>query len=204
MAGTDRRPLGSSPSTARISRLHNNRLGAVYSSLHAFWVSRQAALDAATQRAGAALRRDAYSVILFDSYITNCITNDFTSSPDGLLNAVLPHGARGGTNFTSALASAQAVMEQNWSTERYESIIDRVYSQSYFYFKIARTPVVIFLSDGECGVADQTVQTLCRSAVHLGCDTSHSTLVLSLIIFSVPPENRYHSMLWHSDQVVTS
>jgi hypothetical protein len=31
-----------------------------------------------------------------------------------------------------------------------------------------RTPVVIFLSDGECDVSDQTVQDLCRSAVHLG------------------------------------
>jgi len=39
-------------------------------------------------------------------------------------------------------------MEANWSTER--------------------TPVVVFLSDGECTVADQTVQTLCRSAVSLG------------------------------------
>jgi len=28
--------------------------------------------------------------------------------------------------------------------------------------------VVIFLSDGECKVSDQTVQDLCRSAVHLG------------------------------------
>ena len=31
-----------------------------------------------------------------------------------------------------------------------------------------RTPVIIFLSDGECGVTDQTVQTLCRSALRLG------------------------------------
>jgi hypothetical protein len=31
-----------------------------------------------------------------------------------------------------------------------------------------RTPVVIFLSDGICSVADQIVQDLCRSAVRLG------------------------------------
>ena len=31
-----------------------------------------------------------------------------------------------------------------------------------------RSPVIIFLSDGECAVSDQTVQDLCRSAVHLG------------------------------------
>jgi hypothetical protein len=31
-----------------------------------------------------------------------------------------------------------------------------------------RTPVIIFLSDGESNVDDQTVQDLCRSAVRLG------------------------------------
>ena len=31
-----------------------------------------------------------------------------------------------------------------------------------------RSPVIIFLSDGECDVSDQTVQDLCRSAVNLG------------------------------------
>jgi hypothetical protein len=31
-----------------------------------------------------------------------------------------------------------------------------------------RTPVIVFLSDGECGVGDQTVRNLCRSAVALG------------------------------------
>jgi len=30
---------------------------------------------------------------------------------------------------------------------------------------------MIFLSDGECHIADQTIQDLCRSAVHLGFAT---------------------------------
>lgn len=36
------------------------------------------------------------------------------------------------------------------------------------YFSTERAPVVIFLSDGECELDNQTVQDLCRSAVHLG------------------------------------
>jgi hypothetical protein len=39
-------------------------------------------------------------------------------------------------------------MEQYWSTER--------------------TPVIIFLSDGESPIEDQTVQDLCRAAIRLG------------------------------------
>ncbi|KAF8262190.1 hypothetical protein EI94DRAFT_721094 [Lactarius quietus] len=40
------------------------------------------------------------------------------------------------------------MMTQHWSTER--------------------TPVMIFLSDGECSVSDASVQDVCRSAVQLG------------------------------------
>jgi len=61
MGTKDRRPLPGTPSTALISRHCTNRLGAVYSSLHAFWRSRDAALSAGQ----AGTRRDAYSVILF-------------------------------------------------------------------------------------------------------------------------------------------
>lgn len=41
-----------------------------------------------------------------------------------------------------------------------------------------RTPVVIFLSDGECSVTDQTVQDFCRSAVRLGFVFLHSPISL--------------------------
>ncbi|KAG1738825.1 uncharacterized protein EDB91DRAFT_1329291 [Suillus paluster] len=93
-------------------------------------------------------RHDSYSVILFQSSITNAFVNDFVSSPDQLLDAVLRYDADGGTNFTVAVQQAQSVMEQHWSTEW--------------------SPVMIFLSDGECHIADQTVQDLCHSAVRLG------------------------------------
>ncbi|KAJ3555965.1 hypothetical protein NM688_g2286 [Phlebia brevispora] len=138
----DRRPLGDTPVTTRIARRHNNRIGAVYSSLYAFWSARHAALTGATNR------RDSYSVLLFNESVTQSVTNDFTSTPDALLEQVLRYDASGGTNYTAALRQAQACIEANWSAER--------------------SPVVIFLSDGECSVGDGTVRDLCRRSIALG------------------------------------
>lgn len=118
MSSGDLRPLQSTPVTTTIRRHNDNRLGAVYSSLHGFWTSRQAALSAIGQNAAIA-RRDAYSVILFNHTPTTCISNDFASSPETLLNTVAPLVASGGTNYTTALTSAQALMAQHWSNERY-------------------------------------------------------------------------------------
>jgi len=132
--------------TSRISRSANNRLGAVYSALYSFWSARHAAVSGGRQTVGA--RRDAYSVILFNSATTSIMKNDFTSTPDQLLNAVLGHQADGGTNFVMALRTGGTIMEQNWSTDR--------------------TPVMIFLSDGQCPVSNTAIQDVCRSAVRLG------------------------------------
>jgi len=139
--------LPNTPVTTRIAARSNNRLGAVYSSLHAFWASRQVALSQSSSQQSQA-RRDAYSILLFDHEVTNCLANDFTLSADQLLNTVLAYPARGGTDYTSALNAAKTVMMTHWSTER--------------------TPVIIFLSDGECSVSDQTVQDVCRAAVARG------------------------------------
>ncbi|CAK5283767.1 unnamed protein product [Mycena citricolor] len=146
MGSTDRRPLPGTPSTALIQQTANNRLGAVYSALHGFWISRTTALGAS--QGTAPVRRDAYSVVLFDHAPTVCIANDFAHSPDELLHAMLPYHAGGGTNFTAAMQTAQTLVRDHWSAER--------------------SPVVIFLSDGECHVADETVQDACRGAVALG------------------------------------
>lgn len=121
MAARDRLPLRNTPVTALIASRSNNRLGAVYSALHAFWVSRQSALSPNGQQA-AGNRRDAYSIVLFDHAVYNVISNDFTSSPQTLLDSVLRYGDGGGTSFTLALRAAQSVMQQHWSTERYEII----------------------------------------------------------------------------------
>jgi hypothetical protein len=118
MNRNDRRPLADTPVTRRIALQSNNRLGAVYSSLYSFWTARHAAITVRGRQTTQS-RRDAYSVILFDKTVSLGITNDFTSSPDQLLDAVLPYGRGRGTDFTQALFSAQMVMEQYFSTERY-------------------------------------------------------------------------------------
>ena len=113
MGGADRRPLAGTPVTARLTQRHNNRLGAVYSSLYSFLTAR-----AAVGAGAGSNRRDAYSIILFESTSTTCITNDFASTPDQLLNQVMAYTSGGGTNYTDALTRTQSVMEANWSTER--------------------------------------------------------------------------------------
>jgi len=163
MSYTDLRPLPNTPSTATITRYNNNRLGAVFSSLHGFWTSRQAAVNAIGQNAAVA-RRDAYSMILFESSATTSISSDFTSSPDDLLNGIAANRAGGGTNYTGALAAAQSVMVQHWSNER--CVIPMGHSRRRLTSH--RSPVLIFLSDGECTVSDATVRSVCRAAIDRG------------------------------------
>jgi len=165
MGSTDLRPLQNTPSTTKISQHNNNRLGSVYSSLHGFWVSRQATLNAVGQNV-AVPRRDAYSVILFQSSATTCISNDFTGSPDDLLGGIVSYRAGGGCNYTGALIAAQSLMVQHWSDERYA--IAQAVSCSRLRLTFQRSPVLIFLSDGECSVSDATVRSVCRAAIDRG------------------------------------
>jgi len=146
MAGTDRRPLDDAPVTDLIRQHADNRLGAVYSALYSFWSARSVAVTAGQRAAGA--RRDAYSVILFNKITKNVLVNDFTSTPEELLGFVLAEGPSYGTDFTAALEAAGAVMERNWNPER--------------------TPIMIFLSDGECAIEDEAIQDVCRLAVQRG------------------------------------
>jgi hypothetical protein len=146
MSNIDRRPLPNAPATDRIRRRADNRLGAVYSALYSFWSARHAAVTSGQQTIGA--RRDAYSVILFNATTKSVVVNDFTSSPDQLLDIVLNERTAWGTNFAAALQTSQSVMEDNWSTER--------------------TPIMIFLSDGECPLPETAIQDLCRSAIQHG------------------------------------
>jgi len=155
MGGRDLQPLPNTPVTPKIRRHNNNRLGAVYSSLHGFWTSRHSALSAVGQNAAVA-RRDAYSVILFDHSPTRCISSDFARSPDELLDVVASLQTGGGTNYTAALTEAQTVMVQHWSNER--------------------SPVLIFLSDGESSVSDATVRSVCRAAIDHGKPLSFHTV----------------------------
>ncbi|KAH9056504.1 hypothetical protein EDB87DRAFT_1219618 [Lactarius vividus] len=148
MSIDDRRPLPDAPATYRIRKKANNRLGAVYSALYSFWSARHAAVTATSRQQATGARRDAYSIILFNDTAKNAVVNDFTSTPDQLLDSILNEGAGSGTNFAAALQASQAVMIDNWSTER--------------------TPVIVFLSDGESSIKDKAVVDLCRSAIQRG------------------------------------
>ena len=117
MSSTDRGPLAGAPTTNRIRQTANNRLGAVYSALHGFWSARHAAVTGG-RSSGVSARRDAYSVILFNHTTTSILTNDFTKTPDQLLDVMLPVRAGGCTSFSEALRAGGKIMEQNWSTER--------------------------------------------------------------------------------------
>jgi hypothetical protein len=116
MRNTDRRPLADAPAANLIRQYADNRLGAVYSALHSFWSARHAAITTGQQGVGA--RRDAYSVVLFCERVTNVLVNDFTRTPDQLLDTVLAEQPSWGTNFLEALGAARAIMEENWSSER--------------------------------------------------------------------------------------
>jgi len=150
--GTDHLPLPGTPSSSLISVHNNNRFGAVLSALESFWISRVAATTSAAQVA----RNDAYSIVLFDDSAHVQVANDFTSSPDQLLHRLLTQGNGGGTDFGIALQVAQSAMESYWSSDR--------------------SPVLIFLSDGECGLDEGRVYDICRRAVSLGKSLSLHTV----------------------------
>jgi hypothetical protein len=164
MSLQDRQPLPNAPGTDRITRTANDRLGSVFSALYNFWLARQDAIDSNTRQEGA--RKDAYSLIFFNHESSTSIENDFTSSPDELLTAALPYMADGGTYFTGALERARYIMNSHWSAERYQNVLEKRICNIYTMH--CRTPIVIFLSDGESSIADQPIFDICHAAVLRG------------------------------------
>jgi hypothetical protein len=117
--------------------------------------------------------------------------NDINSSPDELLD-MLPSTAnfQGGTNFTFALQLLQRQVENTWDADRYGPLVNgRANSNDS-----GSSPVVIFLSDGECRVQDVTVQQLCQSASSRGYVYHLCTKKPDL---SLPQGNRCHSIRSH-------
>ncbi|KAJ7251441.1 hypothetical protein C8J57DRAFT_674909 [Mycena rebaudengoi] len=153
MKNSDLRPLLGTPKSALISQHSSNRLGAVFSALYSFWIARDASLNAGRQGD----RRDSCSVVFFNDTTRIGLENDTTSTPDELLNAVVSTIAERGTSFSAAISTTADVMRRHWSEER--------------------EPVIIFLSDGECTISDETMTNLCSSAIALGKPLSfHSVL----------------------------
>jgi hypothetical protein len=163
MSSADRTPSPGTPSTTFIAPILNNRLGAVYAALHSFWMARQATIG---HSGGTDTRRDAYSVLLYHALATpTSIINDFTRTPDQLLQELLLHTTRRGTNFKAALMLAQSMMETHWSTERSAQCGGNAVALAYFE---SSSPVLIFLSDGECQIPETEMYDISRRAVTLG------------------------------------
>ncbi|QRW13376.1 E3 ubiquitin-protein ligase TRIP12 [Ceratobasidium sp. AG-Ba] len=144
MTSSDRVPLPNTPISARLVASCNNRYGAVLSALHGFWLSRESATSSSSIQA----RQDAYSVLAFSDSATIRFANDFASTTNQLITQLIPQWGAGGTNFRAALLQAQSLIQTHWSSDR--------------------APVVVFLSDGECNIDDNTVYDLCRTCVRLG------------------------------------
>jgi len=145
MTHADRQPLTNTPMARLIMSQHNTRYGAVLSALWSFWDSRRVATRNG-DRSGA--RQDTYSIILFGSTAEVMTENNASSTAEQLVGLLLNQTATRGTHFDNALIGAREIVEMHTTSER--------------------TPVVIFLSDGECGLTDATVYDLCRSAVRAG------------------------------------
>ncbi|KAG8713471.1 hypothetical protein FRC09_018671 [Ceratobasidium sp. 395] len=144
MTLSDRKPLSNTPISGRLTASCNNRYGAVLSALYSFWLSRETAATSSSIQA----REDAYSVITFDRHSTTRIANDFTSTADQLVNQLILQLTGWGTNFHGALLQTQSLIEAHWSSDR--------------------APVVVFLSDGEGSIENNSVYDLCRTCVRLG------------------------------------
>ncbi|KAG9079434.1 hypothetical protein FRC06_007726 [Ceratobasidium sp. 370] len=144
MTDIDRRPLLNTPISSQLMANCNDRYGAVLSALYSFWLSR----ESATASSSTQMRQDAYSVVTFDDSATTRVANDFASTTNQLISKLIPQMGMGGTDFHEALLQAQALIQTHWSSNR--------------------APVVVFLSDGECNIADNPVYDLCRMCVQLG------------------------------------
>jgi hypothetical protein len=92
-----------------------------------------------------------------------CVENDFTSSPEELLNSCLGYKPGESENYTRAIRKAQSLMTSHWSTER--------------------APVFIFLTDGQSHIEDKPMYDICR-------DATRHRMPLSFHAVTFGPENR--------------
>ncbi|KAG8783755.1 hypothetical protein FRC15_004586 [Serendipita sp. 397] len=145
---TDCQPRAHSPAVNKIRPRFNNRLGALLEALYGFWLAR----DTATRKgASSGSRGDAYTLIRFAEFAKVTFSNDTTSTPDQLLDKTLnqPHDCNPALNdFNQAMRVTGTEMESTWSPER--------------------SPVIIFLSDGEDPVPTAAMYDVCRAAVRRG------------------------------------
>ncbi|POG65607.1 hypothetical protein GLOIN_2v1665293 [Rhizophagus irregularis DAOM 181602=DAOM 197198] len=158
MSYNDKRPIPNFPIYNNLIRNHNNRTGAVYQAVYQFMEARINSARANQNQLSSAMR-DSVSLILFDHEVTVPFENRDLTDPKDLLNSMLQHQARGGTSFDLAIQKAGFLITK--------------------YFDNSKANIVIFLSDGLCGVPANQLHTICNQN-----KTRGSPLYLYTVLFS--------------------
>ncbi|CAG8745069.1 36234_t:CDS:10, partial [Gigaspora margarita] len=139
MNGGDKKPLPNTPVYNLLKTNHDNRTGAVYSAVYSFMKARLAAQARSQLKS---TNKDTISLILFDDEVIVPFENHVLTDSKSMLNQMLPHKARGGTDFNLAIQKAGSLINN--------------------YFDPARANVIIFLSDGGCSTPKGQLEQICK------------------------------------------
>ncbi|RHZ44791.1 hypothetical protein Glove_709g38 [Diversispora epigaea] len=159
MSYSDKKPVANSPVYQKLIQNHNNRTGAVYSAIYSFLETRINTVKANTPSNVAAAPKDTVSLILFDHTSEIIFENKKLDNSDYCMQEMLKHVARGGTDFDRAIQKAGTVIDN--------------------HFDPLKTNIIIFCSDGECGVPEGQLRQICSRNKQKG-----SPLYLYTILFS--------------------
>ncbi|CAI2161360.1 13694_t:CDS:10 [Funneliformis geosporum] len=158
MSEKDKKPLRYHPGYNELIIDHNNRTGAVYQAVYQFMETRFASAQTNQNQVSSALR-DSVTLILFDHKIVVPFENQNLTNMKELLNIMLQYKAGGGTNFDNAIQKAGYLITS--------------------YFDPTKANIIIFLSDGECGVPTNQLHNICKQNHSRG-----SPLYLYTVLFS--------------------
>ncbi|CAG8438292.1 8031_t:CDS:10 [Funneliformis caledonium] len=166
MSGRDRKPIPNHPIYNELIKNHNDRIGAVYQAVYQFMETRIASAQTSQNHASSALR-DSVTLILFDHKVVVPFENQSMTNTGELLNIMLNYKAGGGTNFDNAIQKAGYLITS--------------------YFDPTKANIIIFLSDGECGVPTKQLHNICKQNQSRG-----SPIYLYTVLFSSSARN--HSL----------
>ncbi|GBC07437.1 hypothetical protein RclHR1_07470002 [Rhizophagus clarus] len=165
MSCNDKKPIPNFPIYNDLIRNHNNRTGAVYQAVYQFMDAR--INSAKTNQNQMSATQDSISLILFDHEAIVPFEYRDLTDPQDLLNSMLQHQARGGTNYDLAIQKAGFLITS--------------------HFDPTKVNIIIFLSDGLCGVPFNQLHTICKQN-----KTRGSPLYLYTVLFS--SDSRSHSL----------
>ncbi|GBB87958.1 hypothetical protein RclHR1_14460001 [Rhizophagus clarus] len=138
MGQSDRKPIKNTPIYNRLREKHDNRLGAVYNAVHSFLHTRLQSISNPV-----AIRvQDTVSIILFNNQVIVPYENQSLTDADAMLNNLLQHSASGGTDYDLAITKAGQLIDT--------------------YFDPIKANIIVFLSDGECGVPKSRLNQICK------------------------------------------